>query len=154
FEESSLPGQRSWAEIPFGDDHRARNLTAEQRARLPWDPLAPVAIPGTNLRIGGSIDRLDLAADGDIARVTDYKSGKPPRSGCSPTLTRGAEPQLCLYPFPARPLPPAVNIINSRLLYPKAAEDGLYTLANPDTVLSRLAEFLAAAARLVAAGNL
>src|SRR4029077_10984190 len=67
FEEASLPGQRSWAEIPFGDDYRARNLTPEQRERLPWDPLAPVIIPGTNLRIGGSIDRLDLAAGADNA---------------------------------------------------------------------------------------
>lgn len=61
FEEAGLPDQRSWAEIPFGDDFRARNLTAEQRSRLPWDPSAPVVIPGTNLRIGGSIDRLDLS---------------------------------------------------------------------------------------------
>jgi hypothetical protein len=154
FEEPSLPGQRSWAEIPFGDDYRARNLTPEQRAKLPWDPLAPVVIPGTNLRIGGSIDRLDLAAAGDIARVTDYKSGKPPRSGCNPTLKRGAELQRCLYAFAVRSLLPGVNSISSRLLYPKAAEDGLYTLADPDTVLSRLAEFVVVAVRLIAAGNM
>jgi hypothetical protein len=154
FEEASLPGQRSWAEIPFGDDYRARNLTPEQRAGLPWDPLAPVIIPGTNLRIGGSIDRLDLAAAGDIARVTDYKSGKPPPSGCEPTLKRGAELQRCLYAFAVRSLLPGVGRISSRLLYPKAAGHGLYTLADPDTVLSRLAEFVATAVRLVAAGNL
>src|SRR5215469_2919779 len=46
FAEASLPGQRSWAEISFGDDFRARSLTPEQRERLPWDPLAPVIIPG------------------------------------------------------------------------------------------------------------
>jgi PD-(D/E)XK nuclease superfamily len=154
FEEASLPGQRSWAEIPFGDDYRARNLTPEQRERLPWDPLAPVIIPGTNLRIGGSIDRLDLAAAGNIARVTDYKSGKPPRSGCQLTVKGGAELQRCLYAFAVRSLLPGVNRISSRLLYPKAAEDGLYTLADPDIVLSRLAEFVATAARLVAAGDL
>jgi hypothetical protein len=153
FEEVSLPGQRSWAEIPFGNDYRARILTSEQRARLPWDPLAPVVIPGTRLRIGGSIDRLDLAAAGDIARVTDYKSGKPPRNGCAPTLKGGAELQRCLYAFAVRSLLPGVSAISSRLLYPKAADGGLYTLADPDTVLSRLAEFIATAARLVAAGN-
>jgi hypothetical protein len=153
FEEACLPGQHSWAEIPFGDDYRARKLSPEQRARLPWDPLAPVVIPGTNLRIGGSIDRLDLAAAGDIARVTDYKSGKPPRNGCEPTLKRGAELQRCLYAFAVRSLLPGISSISSRLLYPKAADRGLYTLADPDAVLSRLAEFIATAVRLVAAGN-
>ena len=47
-----------------------------------------------------------------------------------------------------------VTTISSRLLYPKAADGGLYSLADPDTVLSRLAEFVAAAAQLAAAGNL
>jgi hypothetical protein len=42
FSEVQLPGQRSWAEIPFGGDRRARDLTPEDRATLPWDPMAPV----------------------------------------------------------------------------------------------------------------
>jgi hypothetical protein len=154
FEEPSLPGQRSWAEIPFGGDHHAVQLTPEQRARLPWDPLTPVVIPGTKLRIGGCIDRIDLAAAGDVARVTDYKSGKPPRNDSEPILKGGAELQRCLYAFAVRSLLPGVSSISSRLLYPKAADGGLYSLADPDAVLSRLAEFLAAAARLAAAGNL
>src|SRR4029077_16732790 len=66
--------QRSWAEIPFGGDRSAKALDAEARAGLPWDPLAPVQIPGTEIQIGGSIDRLDLAGDRQAARVTDYKS--------------------------------------------------------------------------------
>jgi PD-(D/E)XK nuclease superfamily len=154
FAEAPLPGQRSWTEIPFGGDYHVRDLTPEQRAKLPWDPLAPVVIPGTDLRIGGSIDRLDLAATGDVARVTDYKSGKPPRNGREPMLKGGAELQRCLYAFAVRFLLPEVNSVSSRLLYPKAAEDGLYSLADPDAVLSQLAEFAATAARLVAAGNL
>jgi hypothetical protein len=153
FEEPALPGQRSWAEIPFGGDYRARDLTPEQRTRLPWDPLLPVVVPGTNLCIGGSIDRLDLSGPGAIARVTDYKSGKPPRNGCEPILKAGAELQRCLYAFAVRSLLPEVTTISSRLLYPKAT-DGLYSLADPDTVLSQLAEFVAATARLAAAGNL
>jgi PD-(D/E)XK nuclease superfamily len=154
FDEPSLPGQRSWAEVPFGGDHRARGLTPEQRAKLPWDPLAPVVIPGTDLRIGGSIDRLDLAAAGGVARVTDYKSGKPPRNGCEPILKGGAELQRCLYAFAVRSLLPGVNSIRSRLFYPKAGEGGFYALADPDAVLSRLAGFAKAATRLAAAGNL
>jgi PD-(D/E)XK nuclease superfamily len=152
--EAPLPGQRSWAEIPFGGDYHVRDLTIKERANLPWDPLAPVVIPGTDLRIGGSIDRLDLAATGEVARVTDYKSGKPPRKGSEPVLKGGAELQRCLYAFAVRSLLPAVGSVSSRLLYPKAAEGGLYSLADPDGVLSRLGEFAAAAARLAAAGNL
>ena len=154
FREIQLPGQRSWAEIPFGGDHRARNLTPEDRARLPWDPLARVVIPGTDLRIAGSIDRLDLAANGEAARVTDYKSGKPPGHGSEPVLRCGTELQRCLYAFAVRSLLPGVSDVSSRLLYPKAADDGLYSLDDPNAVLLRLAEFSAAAARLVAAGNL
>jgi hypothetical protein len=115
--------------------------------------VAPVVIPGTDLRIGGSIDRLDLAAAGDVARVTDYKSGKPPRNGSEPVLRGGAELQRCLYAFAVRSLLPVVNSVGSRLLYPKAADDGLYSLADPDDVLFGPAEFAAAAARLAAAGK-
>jgi hypothetical protein len=154
FTETQLPGQRSWAEIPFGGDHRAHALTPEDRARLPWDPLAPVVIPGTNLRIGGSIDRLDLAANGETARVTDYKSGKPPGHGSEPVLKYGAELQRCLYALAVRSLLPEVNTVSSRLLYPKASDDGLYPLDDPDAVLSRLTAFAVAAARLAVTGNL
>jgi hypothetical protein len=154
FADDPLAGQRSWTEIPFGGDYHACDLTPEQRAKLPWDPLTPVVIPGTNLRIGGSIDRLDLASTGDVARVTDYKSGKPPRNGSEPVFRGGAELQRCLYGFAVQSLLPGVNSVSSRLLYPKAADGGLYSLADPDAVLSRLAEFVAAAARLAAAGNL
>jgi hypothetical protein len=154
FSEAHLPGQRSWAEIPFGGDRRARDLPPDDPAKLPWDPMTPVVIPGTSLRIGGSIDRLDLAADGETARVTDYKSGRPPRQNTNLVLKGGAELQRCLYAFAVRSLLPGVNGIRSRLLYLKAADDGLYSLTDPDAVLTRLAEFSAAAARLAEAGNL
>jgi hypothetical protein len=154
FEEAPLPGQRSSAEIPFGGDYHVHDLTPEQRARLPWDPLAPVVIPGTELHIGGRIDRLDLTTTGDVARVTDYKSGKPPRNGSEPVLKGGAELQRCLYAFAVRSLLPGVGSVSSRLLYAKAADNGLYPLADPDATLSRLAAFAAAAARLAGVGNL
>jgi hypothetical protein len=69
-------------------------------------------------------------------------------------LKGGAELQRCLYAFAVRSLLPAVNSVSSRLLYPKAADGGLYSLTDPNAVLSGLAEFAAAAARLAAAGNL
>ena len=75
-DEDPLPDQRSWAEIPFGADPQAEVLSEDVRIALPWDPTSKVTIAGTAIRIGGSIDRLDLAGDRSRARVTDYKSGK------------------------------------------------------------------------------
>ena len=95
-----------------------------------------------------------LRLPGDVARVTDYKSGKAPRNGSEPVFRGGAELQRCLYAFAVQSLLPRINSISSRLLYPKATDGGLYSLADPDAALSRLAEFVAAAARLAAAGNL
>jgi hypothetical protein len=66
----------------------------------------------------------------------------------------GGELQRCFYAFAVRSLLPEVSGISSRLLYLKAADDGLYSLTDPDAVLTRLAEFSAAAARLAEAGNL
>ena len=63
YREEPLVDQRSWAEVPFGGDRRTEALTEEARLALPWDPVTPVAIPGTDIRIGGSIDRLDLSGD-------------------------------------------------------------------------------------------
>jgi hypothetical protein len=105
FSEAHLPGQRSWAEIPFGGDRRARDLPPDDRAKLPWDPMTPVVIPGTSLRIGGSIDRLDLAEDGETARVTDYKSGRPPRQNTN-LVFKGGRRAAALPLRLRRPLPP------------------------------------------------
>jgi len=119
YREESLPGQRSWAEIPFGGDLSVEDLTDERRALLPWDPATPVVIPETTVVIGGSIDRLDLDEAGTIARVTDYKSGKPPGKK-QPVLKGGAELQRCLYAYAVRSLIPAVKDIQTRLLFPRA----------------------------------
>ena len=105
YREQSLAGQRSWAEIPFGGDRSVEDLTDERRALLPWDPTTPVVIPETTVAIGGSIDRLDLDGAGTIARVTDYKSGKPPGKK-QPVLKGGAELQRCLYAYAVRSLVP------------------------------------------------
>jgi hypothetical protein len=154
FSEPPLLGQRIWAEIPFGGGYRAEALLPEERTQLPWDPLVPVVIPGTDLAITGSIDRLDLAASGERARVTDYKSGRPPGRNQEPVLKGGAELQLCLYAFAVRSLLPRIRSISTRLLYPKAAGDGLHPLADPDALLPVLAGFIAAAVRLAAGGAL
>ncbi len=152
YRDQSLARQRSWAEVPFGGDKSTEHLTIERRALLPWDPSTPVVIPETTVAIGGSIDRLDLDGTGTIARVTDYKSGKPPKNK-QLVLKGGAELQRCLYAYAVRSLVPAVTHVQTRLLFPRAEGDGLYLLADPEAVLASLASFVNAAQRYAASGN-
>ncbi len=73
WEEQSLPGQRAFAEVPFGRSYGETGSDTE----LPWDPTQEVCIPGTDLTIAGLIDRLDVSGDGSQARVTDYNTSGP-----------------------------------------------------------------------------
>ncbi|MFO7964885.1 MAG: PD-(D/E)XK nuclease family protein [Desulfobacterales bacterium] len=149
YEEEPLPGQQSWAEIPFGGDRRARLLDDASRSDLPWDPLAPVIIDGTGIFIGGSIDRLDLSADRLKARVTDYKSGRP-RSK-PPQLDGGSELQRCLYAYAVKALISTRPEVEARLLYTRNP-DCMLTLDQPENTLEKLAEYLTAAVASFSAG--
>jgi hypothetical protein len=150
YREDPLPNQLSWAEIPFGGDQRAESLSEEARVALPWDPRAPVNIPETGIRIGGSIDRLDLAGDRRHARVTDYKSGrlrsKPPQ------LKGGAELQRCLYAYAVNVLIPERPQVEAQLLYPRKDGQGLQ-LENPEATLEKLKGYLAAAVASFVSGK-
>lgn len=148
--ETPLPGQRSWAEIPFGADRRAEALSEGARARLPWDPVAPVRIAGTAVWIGGCIDRLDLAGDRSRARVTDYKSGKQPKP--PPQIKGGSELQRCLYAFAVKSLIATQPGVEARLLYPRNSDQAL-ALDNTEETLARLAEYLNAATVLFVGGK-
>lgn len=148
--DESLPGQHSWAEIPFGGDRRAEVLDDEARAALPWDPMAAVNIPGTEIQIGGSIDRLDLAGDRARARVTDYKSGR--LRGRPPQLKGGAELQRCLYAYAVKALVAGGPEVEAQLLYPRRDVNGL-PLENPEATLAKLTAFLTAASGSFTAGN-
>lgn len=148
--EAPLIGQRSFAEIPFGGDSRALEMGDNILTTLPWDPRTPVVISGTSISIGGSIDRLDLAGDNGIARVTDYKSGKFPRG--IPQLKGGAELQRCLYAFAVRSLIVGSPEVDARLLYPRK-KGALLSLASPDATLAKLTTFLAAAYSAFADGK-
>ena len=154
YREQSLAGQRSWTEIPFGGDRNAEQLTKEQRAALPWDPMIAVVIPETSVAIGGAIDRLDLDGAATAARVTDYKSGKPPKKNKQLILKGGAELQRCLYAYAVRSLVPSAKDIQTRLLFPKGEDKGLYPLDNPEEVIATLAGFVTAAHRHVGSGTL
>ncbi len=142
YHDDPFPDERSWAEVPFGGDKKAIALTEEARARLPWDPLVPVTIPGTHIRIGGSIDRLDVAGDGSRARVTDYKSGK--LRSAPPQLKGGAELQRCLYAYAVKALVTQHPQVEALLLFPRRDGRGLQ-LENPDATLDRLTSYLNAA---------
>lgn len=145
-----LPEQRSWAEIPFGGDRRAEALDEKACAALPWDPMAVVGIPGTEIEIGGSIDRLDLAGDRLRARVTDYKSGR--LRGRPPQLKGGAELQRCLYAYAVKALIAESPEVEATLLYPRRDGRGL-PLENPENTLTKLTDFLIAASTSFKAGN-
>lgn len=148
--EDPLSGQRSWAEIPFGGDQKVASLSEEARLSLPWDPMAKVSIPGTAIHIGGSIDRLDLAGDESVARVTDYKSGQPPRE--APQLKGGTELQRCLYACAVKALVTSKPAVESRLLYPRA-DARLLRLNDLKGTLAKLAKSLVAAVASFAEGK-
>lgn len=150
-QQEPLPGQCSWAEIPFGGDRHAQDLNEEARRALPWDPLAPVIIGGTGIAIGGAIDRLDLSSDNSQARVTDYKSGKL-RGKKSPQLKGGAELQRCLYAYAVRALLATRPQVEARLLYPRSNGQVL-ELEQPQATLDKLSAFLTAAVASFKAGQ-
>jgi hypothetical protein len=141
-QQDPLPGQRSWAEIPFGGDRHAHDLEEAIFKALPWDPLAPVIIAGTGIAIGGAIDRLDLASDNSQARVTDYKSGKLSQKGFQ--LKGGAELQRCLYAYAVKALLADLPRVEAHLLYPRADGQTL-ELKQPQATLEKLATYLKAA---------
>ena len=144
FEANAPPNGKSWAEVPFGG---ARGSKA---AMGPWDGTQPVSIPTTQLQVQGYIDRLSLAPDGNIALVTDYKTGRKPKEDI--VLNGGRELQRCLYAFATQAmLGPEVGV-RASLVYAQEAE-GL-TLEQPKQVLLSLTKYLRQACeRLLAAGG-
>lgn len=137
-----LPGSRSYGEVPFGG--------AESRTHgaVPWDSTTPVQIPGTAFRIGGYIDRLDVAADGAEAIVRDYKTGRPPRKPFQ--LKGGSELQRCLYAFAVKALLGEQLRITASLLYP--IDEVEFALENPEAVLNELIRYLQVAGSRLAEG--
>jgi RecB family exonuclease len=118
---------RSYAEVPFGAD--------EATVRdLPWDSSAAVTIPGTDLRIRGFIDRLDLTPDGRRARVVDYKTGRPSDPGM---LNGGQELQRCLYAAAVRAMLGETVEVEAALLFP-LGDGAYYPLADSASALDRL----------------
>ncbi len=132
-----LPGQRSWTEVAFGagDD--------EERNDLPWDPARAVEIPGAGgVSIHGFIDRLDLSASGDRARVIDYKSGRIKSRLSEVMVDGGRELQRCLYASAVKTRLAGKVEIEAALLYPNAedGEQAFFPLWDVEDALARLAQ--------------
>ena len=136
-------GQVSYGELQFGaPDATPRNS--------PWDGSRPVTIPSTGLQIQGRIDRLDLAGDGNKARVVDYKTGKPRDPG---TLDGGKELQRCLYAYAVQALLGPDVAVEAALLYPRGDATNYVPLADTSTALTTLTEGLLRAGDSLRAGH-
>jgi RecB family exonuclease len=136
-------GWTSYSEVAFGGSE------PKSAAPLPWDAAQEVLIPGTDFRIGGYIDRLDLNTGENRAVVTDYKTGKAPKGEV--VLNGGAELQRCLYAFAVKALRGAETTVEPSLLYLRAEHQ--LRMQEPEAALTALQGFLAAARANLRLGN-
>ena len=147
-DETFQPGTRSWTELAFGQ-------AADDRTTLdlPWRPDAEVTIPGTEVRIRGSIDRLDLTGDGRAVRVSDYKTGAEPRRADEIVLGRGAELQRVIYAIAVGQLLADNPRVVARLVFLGDEEPKPYRLPDVDHAIAELAAHVTAAIALLRAGH-
>ncbi len=109
-DEAFQPGTRSWTEVGFGLNERVQSNEL-------WDVVKEVIISGTELRLSGRIDRIDVVAAGTAARISEYKTGAAPPNAENIVLDQGAEVQRALYAMAARQLLPDLRQVISRLVY-------------------------------------
>ncbi|MCS3965014.1 hypothetical protein M2189_008217 [Bradyrhizobium japonicum] len=147
-DETFQPGTRSWTELAFG--HTGDGVMAHD---LPWRPDAHVTIPGTEVRIRGSIDRLDLTGDRRGVRVSDYKTGVEPRRAEEIVLGRGAELQRVIYSIAASQLLPDNPRVIARLVFLGNEEPRPYRLPDVDQAIAELGGHVTAAITLLRGGH-
>jgi len=136
-------GQKSYVEVPFGG-------LEDGEDNAPWDRNALVTIPGSDLKLRGKIDRLDLDAKSINARVIDYKTGRCPDE--EPGLDNGKELQRCLYAVAVKALLGQLAAVESALLYP-GSEGNLYSLTDPSVQTEELMRFLQLAEQMLRSGR-
>jgi len=147
FDPGLLPGTRSWTEVPFGQSG------VETGADLPWDPNVPVQIPGTNIRICGSIDRLDLRSAPDAVQVSDYKTGVEPKNASEIVFRGGAELQRVIYACATRQLLPEITRVFARLIFLGEDKPNSYRLADVDAAITEITSCVASACTLLTDGS-
>jgi hypothetical protein len=143
---TSLPGQRSWSEVRFN------TIEVDATRSAPWDQTQTVEIPGAGLLINGKIDRIDISADGTMARVVDYKTGKVPDDIATLVFGGGRQLQRCLYAFAARTLLGDRVSVEAALLYPRA-DAAYHPLPDLANALTELSAALCLAKDSLGAGN-
>jgi hypothetical protein len=135
FDETFLAGTRSWTEVAFGVPEAEAPSHA---ADVPWPPSSPVVIPGTDIRLRGIIDRLELTAAGTAVRVSDYKTGASPSNAERIALGGGTELQRVVYALAAKQLLPEVQRIVARLLFLPGAGPTAVKLDDVDGAIAQL----------------
>jgi hypothetical protein len=135
--------QKTYVEVPFGGLEGGED-------NAPWDRNALVAIPGSDLKLRGKIDRVDLDAKSTNARVIDYNTGRCPDE--EPGLDNGKELQRCLYAVAVKALLGQVTAVEAALLYPGSAGN-LYSLSDPSAQTKELIRFLQLAEQMLRSGR-
>jgi hypothetical protein len=140
-------GTRSWTEVPFGQ-------SAAPSSDLPWDATVTVPIEQAGIVYGGRIDRLDIRAAGDAARITDYKSGLPPHKSQRIALAQGRELQRVLYAMAARSLLHGVRAVVARLVY-LTDNPAIFELRGEDLdrAIAEATTYLASAVEILRGGH-
>ena len=147
FETFTETGTRSWTEVPFGAEIRE----GDPPVSLPWDSARPVVLPGTDIHIRGTIDRLDLRASAVAVRVTDYKTGQRPKAPDQMNIDGGAELQRVLYSLACRQLLPDTKQLIARLIYLRPPVKAS-PLRNPDGFIDLVAAWVKLARSVLEAG--
>ena len=136
------PTTRSYTEVAFGTP---RDHDGSKDRKTPWSSGLPVLVPGSGLRFGGSIDRLDIRGDGAV-QVTDYKTGEIPKRYETMALDGGRELQRVLYALAARTLLPECRSIKARLAFLQRDPAALASLPEVDGTIDLAVRHLAGAA--------
>lgn len=142
------PETRSWTEVAFG----LMEHNSEASLDLPWQPTAEVIIPSADVRIRGSIDRVDFNTARNGVRLSDYKTGTKPPNAEAIVLGGGAELQRVLYALAARQLIPNNPRVIARLVYLGDDEPHEYRLADVDQAIEDVGAHIAAAQDLLRRG--
>jgi RecB family exonuclease len=111
-----------------------------------------VIIPGTDVRIRGSIDRLDHDTANNRVRVSDYKTGAEPPKANEIVLGRGMELQRVLYALAARQLVPDNPRVIARLVFLGADQPKEFRLSDIDKAVVDTASYVTAARGLLLRG--
>ncbi|WP_461330043.1 PD-(D/E)XK nuclease family protein [Bradyrhizobium diazoefficiens] len=111
----------------------------------------PVTIPGTPVKLGGSIDRLDLNSRGTAVRVWDYKTGQTPRNPARIVIDGGSELQRALYGLACRQLLDGEPTVVARLLYLRG-DTLAVRLPDLDAAVEQIAAFVNVAVSMMRKG--